>query len=175
MASEGERGQGQDRGERDKKREDERRRDTWPSAWLPATHSWSWCCASESPSRAACVNKRIESVLVTWSSVLSSRFSSTVPFYFTSLQLIPLPYYFLFLSAVLERFPDSLQVFLLLLEILHGRRFTQFLFSNFVPFGFSTSRYEFSNQFARCNACNMHNPRDLFLVPIDVCAIFLDP
>lgn len=28
MASEGERGQGQDRGERDKKREDERRRDT---------------------------------------------------------------------------------------------------------------------------------------------------
>lgn len=60
--------------------------------------------APANPRRATCVNKRIESVLVTWSSVLSSRFSSTVPFCFTSLQLIPHPYHFLSLSAVLERF-----------------------------------------------------------------------
>lgn len=114
--------------------------------------------------RATCVNKRIESVLVTLSSVLSSRFPSTVPFCFTSLQLIPPPYRFLSFSLRRPRrfpFSVSLRVFLLLLEVLRSRRFARLLFPNFVPSAFlflvyvnrplSVSNSVISSQTVTCN------------------------
>lgn len=141
--------------------------------------------APANPRRATCVNKRIESVLVTWSSVLSSRFSSTVPLCFTSLQLIPPPYHFLSLSTSSVFRSVSLQVFLLLLEVLHGRWFTRLLFSNFIPLSFSISRYvnrpvSVSNSAINWHAVtrntHIHNLRDLFLIlkiSYGSCAIFM--
>lgn len=114
--------------------------------------------APANPRRAACVNKRIErvGVLVTWSSVRSSRFSSTVPFCFTSLQLIPPPYHFLSLSAVLERFSVPSLCKYSYSHSKFSTRFTQLPFSNFVSLSFPISRYVNRPVFVSNSVINSH-------------------
>lgn len=129
------------RGERDKKREDQRRRNTWPSAWLPAAHSWSWMLRQRIPvAPRALINVSRECVgnLIV-RALFPFLFYCSFLLYFspTNSSSLSLPLSFCRPRTVFRSV--SLQVFLLPLEVLHSIHTTPLF--QLCSLGFSISRY----------------------------------